>query len=195
MFTSRAEYRLTLRADNADQRLTERGIEAGIVGAERAAAYREKASGLAGARERLRGLKATPSALNSCGVSVNLDGEPRSAFQLLAYPGVDIARLGAMWPELAGIAKPIAHQLEIEARYAGYLVRQEADIRAFRKDEALVLSAELDYGAIGSLSTEIREKLMRVRPETLGAAARIPGMTPAALTALLRYVQHSDRAA
>jgi tRNA uridine 5-carboxymethylaminomethyl modification enzyme len=195
MFTSRAEYRLTLRADNADQRLTGRGVAIGCVSSARASAYKAKAEALAAARGRLEAFAASPSALNARGFAVNQDGEPRTAFQMLSYPGVDLARLAAVWPELAGIPAPIAAQLEIEARYAGYLNRQDADIRAFRKDEALVLPATLDYRAVGSLSTEIRDKLARVRPETLGAASRIPGMTPAALTALLRYVQRSPRAA
>jgi tRNA uridine 5-carboxymethylaminomethyl modification enzyme len=195
MFTSRAEYRLTLRADNADQRLTARGIEVGCVSPLRATAFRAKTEALAAARARLQARVASPSALISHGFSVNLDGEPRSAFQMLAYPGVDVKRLASVWPDLAEIPTPVAEQVEIEARYAGYLDRQEADIRAFRKDESLALPAGLDYRAVGSLSAEIREKLTRIRPETLGAASRIPGVTPAALTALLRYVQRSARAA
>jgi tRNA uridine 5-carboxymethylaminomethyl modification enzyme len=195
MFTSRAEYRLALRADNADQRLTPRGLALGCVSGDRAKAYTEKAQALANARALLDRLSATPSALNSRGFSVNLDGEPRTALQMLAYPGVDLARLGDFWPELRAIPATIGEQLEIESRYSGYLDRQDADIRAFRRDEELSLPADLDYRAVGSLSTEIREKLARVRPETLGAAARIPGITPAALTALLRYVRRPARAA
>jgi tRNA uridine 5-carboxymethylaminomethyl modification enzyme len=189
MFTSRAEYRLTLRADNADQRLTPKGLAVGCVGAERAARYRAKAAALEAGRALVRRLSATPTQLQRRGIPVNLDGVPRSAAALLAYPDIDLARLAGMWPDLAGLRPDVAEQLEIEARYAGYLERQEADIRAFRRDESLELPEDIDYAAIGSLSTEVRSKLERARPATLGAAARISGVTPAAITALLRHVR------
>ena len=189
MFTSRAEYRLTLRADNADQRLTPKGLAVGCVAAERAARYRAKAAALEAGRALVRRLSATPTQLQRRGIPVNLDGVPRSAAALLAYPDFDLARLAGMWPDLAGLRPDVAEQLEIEARYAGYLERQEADIRAFRRDESLELPEDIDYAAIGSLSTEVRSKLERARPATLGAAARISGVTPAAITALLRHVR------
>jgi tRNA uridine 5-carboxymethylaminomethyl modification enzyme len=192
MFTSRAEYRLVLRADNADQRLTPIGIAAGCVGPKRAEAFETKRRELDRARALVRGLALTPPVLASRGIAVNADGIPRTAAELLAYPGIDLARLSAIWPELAAIAPAIAEQLEIDAHYAGYLERQEADIRAFRRDEALTLPPELDYDGIGSLSTEIRTKLRAARPATLGAAARISGVTPAALVALLKYVRRQD---
>jgi tRNA uridine 5-carboxymethylaminomethyl modification enzyme len=192
MFTSRAEYRLVLRADNADQRLTPVGIRAGCVSAERAAAFGNKSDSLATARALVRRLALSPSALRNCGIAVNADGVPRTAAQLLAYPGIDLPRLSAVWPELAPITADIAEQLEIDARYAGYLERQEADIRAFRKDEALELPAGLDYGTVGSLSAEIRSKLEEAKPTTLGAAARISGVTPAALIALLKHVRRRE---
>ena len=189
MFTSRAEYRLVLRADNADQRLTPRGIAIGCVGSERKTAFEAKLAALEAARGLARGLRLTPPALRARGIVVNEDGVPRTAAELLAYPGVDHVRLCGVWPELAAISPAIAEQLEIDARYAGYLERQEADIRAFRKDEALALPVDLDYDAIGSLSAEIRSKLRSARPTTLGAAGRISGVTPAALVALLKYVR------
>ena len=189
MFTSRAEYRLTLRADNADQRLTPIGLSCGAVGGERARAFGGKMAALDAARRRLAGLRMTPSALRRLGISVNADGIARSAADLLAHPGIDVPRLAALWPELGGISPEIAEQLEIDARYAGYLDRQARDIAAFRRDEALMLPETLDYAAVGSLSAEIRGKLSAARPTTLGAAARISGVTPAALVALLQYVK------
>jgi tRNA uridine 5-carboxymethylaminomethyl modification enzyme len=189
MFTSRAEYRLTLRADNADQRLTPIGLAHGAVGTGRARRFASKIVALDGARSRLAELRMTPTALRRHGLTVNADGVPRSATELLAYPGVCLLRLAAIWPELVGIAPEIAEQLEIDARYAGYLDRQARDIAAFRRDEALLLPDELDYAAVGSLSAEIRGKLAAARPATLGAAARIAGVTPAALIALLQYVK------
>lgn len=192
MFTSRAEYRLILRADNADQRLTPLGIAWGCVGAPRATAFTAKLTALEQARELAGSLRLTPPALGRHGIAVNADGIPRSAAELLAYPDVTLARLAAIWPALAAIAPDIVEQLEIDARYAGYIERQSADILAFRRDEALLLPDDLDYAAIGSLSSEIRLKLSATRPATLGAAARISGVTPAALVALLKYVRRGE---
>ncbi len=192
MFTSRAEYRLHLRADNADQRLTGHGIEVGCVGPQRRRAFAAKMQALAAAGARLEALAATPNALRARGLNVNLDGVRRSALALLAYPGVDVSRLAALWPDLASIPPQIAEQLEIEAGYAAYLERQEADIRAFRRDEALALPEDLDYGTMPSLSAEVRVKLAQTRPATIGAAGRIPGVTPAALTVLLGQVRRRD---
>ncbi|HTV45797.1 MAG TPA: tRNA uridine-5-carboxymethylaminomethyl(34) synthesis enzyme MnmG [Stellaceae bacterium] len=189
MFTSRAEYRLTLRADNADQRLTPLGQRLGCVGNGRAAHFAAKETALAAARARLAELRLTPSALRRHAIAVNDDGVIRSAAEILAYPGIDVARLAAIWPELGGLAPEIAEQVEIDARYAGYLDRQERDIAAFRRDEALLLPPALDYATIGGLSREIRDKLAAAQPATLGAAARISGVTPAALLALLKYVR------
>jgi tRNA uridine 5-carboxymethylaminomethyl modification enzyme len=194
MFTSRAEYRLTLRADNADQRLTTVGIGAGIVSEGRAEAFAAKMSALEEARRLCEGLKASPSELNKRGLKVNQDGVPRSAMDLLAYPDVDMARLGQIWPETGDLEPGIREQVEIEAQYAGYLVRQEADIRAFRKDEGLKLPASLDYGSVGGLSFEVRQKLSAARPSTLGQAARVDGVTPAALTALMIHVKQKRSA-
>jgi tRNA uridine 5-carboxymethylaminomethyl modification enzyme len=189
MFTSRAEYRLTLRADNADQRLTPVGLRLGCVGAMRGERFAAKMTVLAEARARLTRLRMTPSALKRHGVAINEDGITRSAAELLAYPAIDLVRLAAIWAELAGIEPQIAEQVEIDARYSGYLERQQRDIAAFRRDEALLLPAGLDYATIGSLSREICDKLAMARPATLGAAARISGVTPAALVALLKHVK------
>ena len=135
------------------------------------------------------GLRLSPTALRRHGLAVNADGVPRSAAELLAHPGIDTARLAAIWPELGALPADIAEQLEIDARYAGYLERQARDIAAFRRDESLLLPADLDYAAIGGLSAEISGKLAAARPATLGAASRISGVTPAALVALLQYVK------
>ena len=194
MFTSRAEYRLTLRADNADQRLTPTGIEIGCVGAARAKSFRAKHERLDAARRTIRGLALTPAELAKRGVTVNHDGVARNAFELLGRPDMSVQRLAGVWPELNGIEPGIAEQLEIEARYRGYLERQEADIRAFRRDESLALPASLDYDSVGSLSAEVRQKLKTARPATLGAAGRISGVTPAALVTLLRHVRKSPGA-
>jgi tRNA uridine 5-carboxymethylaminomethyl modification enzyme len=195
MFTSRAEYRLVLRADNADQRLTPLGLKLGCVGAGRATAFATKMTALDAARALVARLRLGPSALRARGLAVNEDGLARSVTDLLANPKLDLACLRAIWPALAAIPPDIAEEIEIDARYAGYLERQEAEIRAFRRDEALTLPRDLDYAAIGSLSHEIRTKLAAARPETLGAAARISGVTPAALAALLRYVRRRMPAA
>ena len=189
MFTSRAEYRLWLRADNADQRLTPQGIEIGCVGADRAKVFHVKQQALDEARDLASGLKASPSALAKRGIVINQDGVPRSALDLLAYPEIVWTRLAELWPELAPTAADIAEQLTIDARYAGYLGRQREDISAYRRDEALSLPDDLDYAAIGSLSNEVRQKLQAHRPATLGQAARISGVTPAALVALLKFVR------
>ncbi len=192
MFTSRAEYRLTLRADNADQRLTDTGIALGVVGSARQTAFRAKMDDLSSARALVSSLSATPPELGRSGIHVNADGVRRTVADLLRLPGIDLSRLSVIWPELAALSPVSVEQVEIDARYAGYLDRQEADIRALRRDDALTLPADLDYGAVGSLSTEIRLVLTRTRPDTLGAAARIPGVTPAALAALLRHVKRRE---
>jgi tRNA uridine 5-carboxymethylaminomethyl modification enzyme len=189
MFTSRAEYRLTLRADNADQRLTEMGLKLGCVGSIREQAFRGKMQALADARVLMQNLKSTPNKLTQMGLKINADGVWRSALELLSYSGVEFGPLAEIWPELKTLDPAIVEQLEIDGKYAGYMERQDADIRAFRKDENLRLPPDLDVDAIGSLSAETRQKLRQIRPETLGAASRIPGMTPAALVALLRFVK------
>jgi len=192
MFTSRAEYRLHLRADNADQRLTVLGEKAGCVGTARAAAWAARARTLEATRAMVRGLRASPDVLARHGVAVNRDGRLRTVHELLARPGIDLAKLSHIWPELACIPQHIASQIEIEALYSGYLERQQADIDAFRRDEQLTLPEDLDYGAIGGLSNEMRQKLTAARPSTLGAASRISGVTPAALVAVLRHVRRAE---
>ncbi len=192
MFTSRAEYRLVLRSDNADQRLTPVGLRIGCVGPQRARRFAAEMDALTAARAQLAALTMTPLALKRHGLTVNEDGVARSAAELLAYPGVDLRRLAAVWPELGRILPEIAEQLEIDARYSGYLERQRRDIAAFRREEALLLPDDLDYTRIGGLSREICEKLSNARPTSLGAAARISGVTPAALVALLQYVKRSS---
>jgi tRNA uridine 5-carboxymethylaminomethyl modification enzyme len=187
MFTSRAEYRLTLRADNADQRLTGPGDTGGIVGPERRAAFADKAERLAVSRETMARLNLTPPQAVAHGIAVRQDGVRRSALDLLSIS--DLPTLARIWPEISAIAPDVAEQLEIDAQYAGYLDRQEADILAFRRDEARALPAGLDYAAVIGLSTEVRTKLEAIRPATLGQAARIEGVTAAALTLVLAHVK------
>ena len=189
MFTSRAEFRLTLRADNADQRLTAKGVALGCVGAGRRDAFAAKADALAQARARAAALVLTPAQAARAGLPVKADGQRRDVVQLLAYPTIGFAELEAVWPELAAWSPEVREQLEIDAAYAGYLDRQAADAAAFQRDEDLKLSPDLDYAAVGGLSNEVREKLASVRPLTLGQAARIEGVTPGALTALLAHVR------
>ena len=195
MFTSRAEYRLTLRADNADQRLTPLFERAGIVGPKRSAAFASKLARLDEARARMESLNLTPNEAQKRGIAVRLDGTRRTAHELLGLPGVDFQVLSGIWPQLQELEPQVAEQLEIDAQYAGYLDRQEADILAFRRDEALSLPGELDYSAVRGLSAEAAQKLAAIRPATLGQASRIDGVTPAALTLVLAHVKSLSTAA
>jgi tRNA uridine 5-carboxymethylaminomethyl modification enzyme len=189
MFTSRAEFRLTLRADNADQRLTRRGIALGCVGAARRHAFEAKLGVLDAARARARSLSVTPSEARRYGFSLNQDGQRRSAFDLLSYPDIGWADIARIWPEFLALSPAIAAQVETDAKYAVYLERQAADVAAFRRDEAVELPAQLDYDAVPGLSNESRQKLAAARPRTIGHASRIDGITPAALTLLAAYVR------
>jgi tRNA uridine 5-carboxymethylaminomethyl modification enzyme len=193
MFTSRAEYRLALRADNADQRLTPRGLDAECVGPERAAMFHVKHLALDEARAKLKALTLSPAAAVKAGWTINQDGRVRSAWEYLSYKEITLTHLRAVWPELESIPDAIGAQIEIEALYAAYLDRQSDDVAALRRDESLMLPESLDYDAIGGLSNEVRSKLKAVRPMTLGQAARIEGVTPGALTALLGHVKRVRR--
>ena len=193
MFTSRAEYRLQLRADNADQRLTPLGGAVGCVGFLRQNKFAAKKRQLDRALKLAHELKETPNILAQKGFKVNQDGVRRSAIDMLGYPHVTVHRLLPLWPDLGDFSPDIIEQLEIAGCYAGYMERQATDIRAFRSDESLKLPDDLDYANIGGLSTEIVSKLIETKPATLGQAARISGVTPAALTALLGYVRRVAR--
>ncbi|MGD9801917.1 MAG: tRNA uridine-5-carboxymethylaminomethyl(34) synthesis enzyme MnmG [Hyphomicrobiaceae bacterium] len=193
MFTSRAEFRLRLRADNADQRLTPLGLDLGCVGSERAIAFATKAEHLAAGDAKLRTLSLTPNEAARHGFEVNRDGRRRTAFDLLALPGITLPRLALVWPELAAIAPATAAQLETDARYASYVERQNEDVAALRRDEATPIPAELDFTALPGLSAEIRQKLMNRRPGTLAEASRMDGMTPAALFLLLAHAKRQSR--
>jgi len=191
MFTSRAEFRLTLRADNADQRLTQRAHGLGLIGRDRFESFVRKQEALDAARAQAKAWTLTPQQAGNLGLTVNPDGQRRSLVQLLAYPGASLQRFAAQWPEIEAWPRAVAEQIEIDGLYAGYLDRQAADAEAFRREEDLRLPADLDYTAVGGLSFECREKLMAVRPLTLGQAARVEGVTPGALTALLAHVRKS----
>eukprot|EP00439_Symbiodinium_sp_Y106_P088124 s1_g660.t1 len=192
MFTSRAEYRLSLRADNADQRLTPLGMAVGCVGPERASHFTSKQQKLADAHQLAKALDETPAKLAKAGFKINQDGVRRTAFDLLAYAEIGLADVLEVWPELGELEPEIAEQLEIDATYAVYLERQAADVRAFRKDEALVIPTELDYQSVPGLSQEVRQKLADARPVTLGQASRVEGVTPAAITTLLLFVKRGN---
>ena len=194
MFTSRSEYRLSLRADNADRRLTPIGTDLGLVGPRRCAVFAAKAAAIADGEALVRSLSLTPSEAERHGIAVNRDGVRRSAFDLLAYPEVSLERLRGVWPELGRLRADVGEQIEIDARYAVYLRRQEADIGELRREEAVRLPPDLDFAEIPGLSNEIRQKLLAVGPRTLGQAGRIDGMTPAALTLLLAHVRKGRRA-
>jgi tRNA uridine 5-carboxymethylaminomethyl modification enzyme len=193
MFTSRAEYRLVLRADNADQRLTDKGIAIGCVGTLRQRCHREKMAALGEARAFAGSVSLTPNEAERQGLSLNKDGQRRSAFELLSHPGITVERLARIWPRLAELAPNIAEQLEIDAKYEVYLSRQAADIAAYRRDEDLLLPEGLDYGELRGLSNEVRQKLATVRPRTIGQAGRIDGITPAALTLLIAHLRRRSR--
>ncbi len=189
MFTSRAEYRLTLRADNADQRLTPLGLRSGCVGTERSAAFAAKAKRLDEGRALLESLSLTPDEAAKHGLAINRDGRRRSAFDLLSYPDIDVARLLAIWPEIGRLDTGIAEQLAVDARYAVYVKRQEIDIAAFRKDEGIAIPDDFAFAALPGLSAELAQKLERHRPASLGQAARLDGMTPAALMLVLAHLK------
>jgi tRNA uridine 5-carboxymethylaminomethyl modification enzyme len=192
MFTSRAEYRLTLRADNADQRLTDKGIALGCVGEARSRYHQSKMAALGDAKSRTQALTLTPNEAAGHGLSLNRDGQRRSAFELLAYPEIGWEQIRAIWPELSAIDRGIATHLEIDAKYDVYLKRQVADVEAFRRDEGLVLSG-VDFNEVPGLSNEARSKLEAARPHTVGQAGRLDGMTPAALGILAAYLRREAR--
>ena len=193
MFTSRAEYRLTLRADNADQRLTARGVTLGLVGRVRGEKFRAKQDAYATAAGALKALALSPNEAATYGLTINKDGIRRSGFDILGFPDVRFDTLRAIWPELGRVSAATAQQVEIDAKYAVYLDRQAADISAFRRDEAMEIPSDLDFAALPGLSNEIRARLTRIRPATMGQAGRIEGMTPAALTLLAAHVRKPAR--
>jgi tRNA uridine 5-carboxymethylaminomethyl modification enzyme len=192
MFTSRAEYRLALRADNADQRLTAKGIALGCVGAQRRELYEAKARALSEARDYARSVSVSPSEAERHGLTLKKDGHRRTAFELLSYPDIGIADVSRIWPRLGALAGPVAEQLEIDAKYDVYLSRQAADVESYRRDEGLLLPEQLDYSAIVGLSNEARQKLITHRPRSIGHAARLEGVTPAALTLLVAHLRRGS---
>ena len=193
MFTSRAEYRLSLRADNADQRLTPLGIEIGCVSDVRRSAYEAKMEKISAARDLLKSLTVTPNEATKRGLPVNQDGVRRSAFDLLSYPNVTFEGLQLVWPELGQMDAAIVEQVTTDALYAVYLERQTADIEALKRDEALGIPDGFDYEAIVGLSNEVKQKLADIRPATLGQASRMDGITPAALTLILSHLKRQSQ--
>lgn len=195
MFTSRSEYRLSLRPDNADIRLTRRGMDIGCVGQLRANHHANKIALIAHARELMQSLQLTPTQAKTHGLALNQDGIRRSVYELLAYPSIRFTQLSQIWPQLSEYSQDIVEQLSIESSYAGYLDRQAADIVSFRKDEHVTIPDHIDYTEVASLSNEVRDKLRTTRPSTIGAASRIPGMTPAAIAAVLTHMRRLSQAA
>ncbi|GGF41783.1 tRNA uridine 5-carboxymethylaminomethyl modification enzyme MnmG [Youhaiella tibetensis] len=194
MFTSRAEFRLHLRSDNADQRLTQLGIDIGLVGEERASAYHDKKNQLVKGLDLLKTLSVTPTEARKAGFAVNADGKARSAFDLLSYPDVEISDIARTWPEIASLPLPILEQLSIDAQYAVYLDRQRADIEAVKRDESRAIPDWVDYAAIPGLSMELRQKFAVHRPSTIAQAQSIDGVTPAAITLLLSVIRRGGMA-
>jgi tRNA uridine 5-carboxymethylaminomethyl modification enzyme len=193
MFTSRAEYRLTLRADNADQRLTDKGIAIGCVGPARAEMHRAKMTALDAARAMARDSMVTPTEAARHGLALRKDGQRRSAFELLSYPDIGIGDIARIWPRFGDLAPKIAEQLETDAKYEVYLSRQAADVESYRRDEGLALPEDLDYATLHGLSNEVRHKLQTHRPRTIGQAGRLDGVTPAALTLLVAHLHRRGR--
>jgi tRNA uridine 5-carboxymethylaminomethyl modification enzyme len=195
MFTSRAEYRLTLRADNADQRLTDKGIAVGCVGAPRRQRHSEKMAALSAARAFAQSVSLTPNEGDRHGLALNKDGQRRTAFELLSHPHIGIGELTRIWPRFGEVQPKIAEQLEIDAKYDVYLSRQAADIASYRRDESLELPDSLDYTELPGLSNEARHKLQTSRPRSIGHAARLDGMTPAALTLIAAHLKRRRHSA
>jgi tRNA uridine 5-carboxymethylaminomethyl modification enzyme len=195
MFTSRAEYRLQLRADNADQRLTDKGIAIGCVGPKRARVHAEKSSALKDARAFANSVSVTPKDAKRHGIALNKDGQRRTAFEILSHPNIGIADLAKVWPRFAELNPKIAEQIEIDAKYDVYLSRQAADVAAYRRDESFALPDDLDYTGLPGLSNEVKQKLQTHRPRTIGHASRIDGVTPAALTLLVAHVRRGKELA
>src|SRR3974390_1318104 len=191
MCPPRAESGLTLRADNADQRLTGRGIALGCVGSARADIFRAKMASLDAAHRLARSIVLTPNEAARKGLALRKDGQRRSAFELLSYPEFTVADLARIWPALGELDLRIAAQLEIDAKYHVYLSRQAADVESYRRDESLILGEDLDYATLPGLSNEVRQKLQLHRPRTIGQAGRIDGITPAALTLLVAYLRRA----
>jgi tRNA uridine 5-carboxymethylaminomethyl modification enzyme len=192
MFTSRAEYRLTLRADNADQRLTAKGIAIGCVGPVREKHFRVKMAALESAKALAHAHAITPTEGERFGIKLNRDGVRRSAFELLSYPTLGFSDIASIWPEFSAVSGKIAEQLEIDAKYAVYLERQAADVAAYRRDEGFELPEDIDYARIPGLSNELSHKLKSIRPRTIGQAGRIDGITPVALTLLVAHVRRKN---
>jgi tRNA uridine 5-carboxymethylaminomethyl modification enzyme len=193
MFTSRAEFRLALRADNADQRLTGKGIENMCVGHDRAMFHVKKMAALNDARAFAKSVSITPKQAEQHGLSLNKDGHRRTAYELLSYADIGIDALAKIWPQFADIAPNIAEQIKTDAVYAVYLSRQAADVAAYRRDEGFVLPDDFDYAALKGLSNEARQKLSDARPRTIGHAAKLDGITPAALTLLVAHVRRGGK--
>ena len=192
MFTSRAEYRLSLRADNADQRLTQKGIDLGLVSQERSNIFKNKLSKLAKINLKMNKLSITPTKVSNFAIKIAKDGIFRTANEILTQKGVDMRKIREIWPEIPSFDKEIDDQIEINAHYKGYLKRQKADILAFKRDENLIIPNKINYDSLSGLSNEVKAKFNQIKPRTMGQALRIDGITPAAVYILLSYVKRKS---
>jgi tRNA uridine 5-carboxymethylaminomethyl modification enzyme len=192
MFTSRAEYRLTLRADNADLRLTKKGINIGVVLGDRAKAFIDKSKYLDDISLKMEKISITPSKATKYNINIAKDGVFRSANQILSQKGVNMEKIRIIWPKIPYISRDIDNQLEINAHYRDYLIKQEADILAFKRDESLKIPENLNYNVLSGLSNEVKSKFNQIRPKTMGQALRIDGITPAAVYILLSHVKRKS---
>tara|TARA_B100000579_G_scaffold19048_1_gene13416 strand:+ start:5017 stop:6888 length:1872 start_codon:yes stop_codon:yes gene_type:complete len=192
MFTSRAEYRLTLRADNADLRLTQKGINIGVVLEDRSRIFKEKLSNLSNITSKMEKLSITPSKISKFGINIAKDGISRSAIKILSQKGVNMNKIRKIWPEIDYVSNEIDEQIEINAHYTGYLKKQNADILAFKRDENLIIPNNVNYDDLSGLSNEVKAKFKQIRPKTMGQALRIDGITPAAVYILLSHVKRKS---